>query len=409
MDARREAARRADAALARYRDKAATKNPLRLLRYVLEDAPEAKAVAEELGLISRARRLFQEVDEIARVERSKMLGMPVTDADRSEAALPDIDVPDRIVLYIDDLDRCTREQVYAVLQAVHLLLAFDIFVVVVGVDLRWVEGAIAEHFRSVDGEDDAKARGKRAVDYLEKIFQVPFWLPKLTVSSGTTESGFSKYVQGLIGSEVKRKTSTMGGGNAAGAQQTLASGEVTVGAIGGAKEAPSDHASNGPAARIEAVEFETKEAEFLKSSALGAVANKTPRAVKRLVNIYRLIRTKMSTDERNDLLGLKGKAPLYPVAAAMAAIEVGQPIEIKEAVQLLLAPSQTLDEGKSFATAVTSARDTKSSIIPEEVEKLLTAVDTARGTRRPATPADYRRAAELVGRFSFAHPEAVSE
>lgn len=324
MDARREAARRADAALARYRDKAATKNPLRLLRYVLEDAPEAKAVAQQLGLISRARRLFQEVDEIARVERSKMLGMPVTDADRSEAALPDIDVPDRIVLYIDDLDRCTREQVYAVLHAVHLLLAFDIFVVVVGVDLRWVEGAIAEHFRSVDGEDDAKARGKRAVDYLEKIFQVPFWLPKLTVSSGTTESGFSKYVQGLV-------------------------------------------------------------------------------------NIYRLIRTKMSTDERNDLLGLKGKAPLYPVAAAMAAIEVGQPIEIKEAVQLLLAPSQTLDEGKSFATAVTSARDTKSSIIPQEVEKLLTAVDTARGTRRPAKPADYRRAAELVGRFSFAHPEAVSE
>src|SRR6185369_2506429 len=34
---------------------------------------------------------------------------------------------DRIVLYIDDLDRCEPEKVVEVLQAVHLLLAFDIF------------------------------------------------------------------------------------------------------------------------------------------------------------------------------------------------------------------------------------------------------------------------------------------
>ncbi|MDQ3109533.1 MAG: P-loop NTPase fold protein, partial [Bacteroidota bacterium] len=41
---------------------------------------------------------------------------------------------DRIVLYIDDLDRCKTDRVVAVLEAVHLLLAIDLFVVVVGVD-----------------------------------------------------------------------------------------------------------------------------------------------------------------------------------------------------------------------------------------------------------------------------------
>ena len=40
----------------------------------------------------------------------------------------------RIILYIDDLDRCDPERVIDVLQAVHLLLAFPLFVVVVAVD-----------------------------------------------------------------------------------------------------------------------------------------------------------------------------------------------------------------------------------------------------------------------------------
>ncbi len=50
----------------------------------------------------------------------------------------DWDLPElnRIVLYIDDLDRCPPKRVVEVLQAVHLLLAFELFVVVVGVDAR---------------------------------------------------------------------------------------------------------------------------------------------------------------------------------------------------------------------------------------------------------------------------------
>ena len=46
---------------------------------------------------------------------------------------------ERIILYIDDLDRCPPKRVVEVLEAVHLLLAFDLFVVVVAVDARWLE------------------------------------------------------------------------------------------------------------------------------------------------------------------------------------------------------------------------------------------------------------------------------
>jgi len=49
---------------------------------------------------------------------------------------PKVELPfKRIVLYIDDGDRCPPDKVVEVLQAVHMLLAFRLFV---AVDVRWV-------------------------------------------------------------------------------------------------------------------------------------------------------------------------------------------------------------------------------------------------------------------------------
>ena len=55
----------------------------------------------------------------------------------------------RIVLYIDDLDRCPPNKVVDVLQAVHLLLAFPLFVVVVGVDARWITRSLETRYREL--------------------------------------------------------------------------------------------------------------------------------------------------------------------------------------------------------------------------------------------------------------------
>lgn len=72
-----------------------------------------------------------------------------------------------------------------VLQMVHMLLAFELFVVVV-VDARWVEDALTQSYRwladgatdaSDDPNDDGDARPQLSTavtpqDYLEKIFQI---------------------------------------------------------------------------------------------------------------------------------------------------------------------------------------------------------------------------------------------
>src|SRR5450756_256402 len=55
---------------------------------------------------------------------------------------------ERIVLYIDDLDRCPPRRVVDVLAAVNLLLALPLFVVV-AVDARWLLRSLAHHQRTL--------------------------------------------------------------------------------------------------------------------------------------------------------------------------------------------------------------------------------------------------------------------
>lgn len=92
------------------------------------------------------------------------------------SAVNDADRFDRIILYIDDLDRCPADKVLDVLQAVHLLMAFRLFVVIVAVDVRWLEAALEDrHKQFGSGAEDPKA-----LEYLEKIFQLAIWTPELT-------------------------------------------------------------------------------------------------------------------------------------------------------------------------------------------------------------------------------------
>jgi WD40 repeat protein len=86
---------------------------------------------------------------------------------------------ERIVLYIDDLDRCPPARVMDVLAAVHLMLALPLFVVVVAVDPRWLIRALREHYGEMlsgphDGPAEAGEPPGSPLDYLDKIFQIPF-------------------------------------------------------------------------------------------------------------------------------------------------------------------------------------------------------------------------------------------
>lgn len=89
---------------------------------------------------------------------------------------------ERIILYIDDLDRCPPEKVMEVLQAIHLLLAFKLFVVFVAVDVRWLENALTTKYGNAFG-DEASPSLATPYDYLEKIFQIPYWVRRLNAGN----------------------------------------------------------------------------------------------------------------------------------------------------------------------------------------------------------------------------------
>ena len=104
-----------------------------------------------------------------------------------------------------------------VLQAVHLLLAFPLFAVVVAVDPRWLLYSVRQHsaaFRDDEDEtndgltDEERAHWRSTpMNYLEKVFQIPFTLRPM----GSV--GFGKMVEALA-APIAASATTNGSGNA---------------------------------------------------------------------------------------------------------------------------------------------------------------------------------------------------
>lgn len=76
----------------------------------------------------------------------------------------------RVILYIDDLDRCPPPRVVEVLEAVQLLLNTKLFIVILGLDTRYVTRALEKEYKEIlQHEGDPSG-----LDYIEKIIQIPY-------------------------------------------------------------------------------------------------------------------------------------------------------------------------------------------------------------------------------------------
>lgn len=84
----------------------------------------------------------------------------------------------RIVVFVDDLDRCLPERALTVLESMKLFFDTQGFIFVVGLDERVVQSAVRTKFaRNPDQEKDTDRQVER--EYLNKIFQLPYTLPKI--------------------------------------------------------------------------------------------------------------------------------------------------------------------------------------------------------------------------------------
>ena len=92
----------------------------------------------------------------------------------------------RLVVFIDDLDRCLPEKTIEILETIKIFLDVPKCIYVIGVAKEVIEQAIEVRYKS-KGQDILNI-GK---DYMEKIIQIPFTLPPIK------EENMEKYINSL--------------------------------------------------------------------------------------------------------------------------------------------------------------------------------------------------------------------
>ncbi|MEV6598690.1 P-loop NTPase fold protein [Actinoplanes sp. NPDC051346] len=271
---------------------------------------------EQLSLVTRTRERFDVIDK-AFVRDNR-----------------------RVVIAIDDLDRCAAEKVVQVLEAVHLLFNFPMFVVVLAVDTRWLDQSLRIRYHQLLGGTDAAAPS----DYLEKIIQIPVRLVPLD------ESLVRKMITGLTGrapndSSAARpdlhSTDSPASTDDTSPPARPASAPVT--ALSG-KETSVHHARS-PRRHLPAEVLEITEAEAAAMSAVAPLVGTTPRTVKRFVNTYRLLKARVKDPREFD--HRRGGIGDHEVVAFLLAVITGQPA----AARILLTTARLASPNGSLRSA----------------------------------------------------------
>jgi hypothetical protein len=300
----------------------------------LDARRQAGDYRRHLGIVSTIREDLEQLSRLLVPDRDEDGGLVRGDK-------PPID---RIVLYIDDLDRCPEKRVLEVLQAVHLLLAFPLFVVVVAVDPRWLKRSLESCFLALEapreGAAGPAATGEAvasAQDYLEKIFQIPYTLGRIG------DAGYRRLLWSLVATEIAPRDTpdapASGGtaGHPAGrsgpSDPPGPSGVSPAGA--GAADARGALAAEAREALAAAqLQLQAHEVETMK--ALGPLFD-TPRAVKRFVNLYRILRATLRSADLAAFVGCPDQPGQYVAVQVLLAIVTGAAEKSRAVVGRLLA------------------------------------------------------------------------
>jgi hypothetical protein len=231
--------------------------------------------------------------------------------------IPGLERIDRVILYVDDLDRCPPAKVLEVLEAVHLLLALELFVVVVGVDPRWLQRSLRHQYRDLvtsgDPRTDPYLRAM-PIEYLEKIFQIPLTLPAMEPRA------YAKLIASLAPSVAAPEPTET--------RTTTTTRRAPTNESPGGDRAPTrallevQPGSSASGAGGRSIDLTRAEVEFAQQ--LGPLVD-SPRAAKRLMNTYRLIRATQHVGSRSRFLGSDGRPGEYQTVLTLLAVAAGYP------------------------------------------------------------------------------------
>lgn len=339
-----EARDRLSAAEQRLRDREAeikSGNPAALLARLIGDRADTDYYRKHLGLLALVRRDFEALSDFVEKDRESLEKPAATPGEAAPAAAAetaqDPSRINRIVLYIDDLDRCPPAVVVRVLEAIHLLLSFPLFVVVVGVDVRWVSRALTLKYPDLLRDRRRRGPGRRQadvaaegsaspLDYMEKIFQVPYWVEPLEPVKTR------QLLQSLLGrrdAEARPGTVDQAGAPAAGPGPQPVAGAAVQG------PAPEQAAARPPE-DLSPRRLQLTDKELACMDEIAPLLVRSPRALKRFLNIYRLIRTRLFWD---GFAEDRGPTSDFRITMLLLAIATGDPESANGFFSALLGPS----------------------------------------------------------------------
>lgn len=102
----------------------------------------------------------------------------------------------RLVVFIDELDRCRPDTILDTLEAIKLFLFTGKTAFILGADERHISYAVKSKFRDIEGQEIDIGK-----EYLEKLVQYPIKIPRLDSKEVETYIGFL-----LLQSEIESKT-----------------------------------------------------------------------------------------------------------------------------------------------------------------------------------------------------------
>ena len=129
-------------------------------------------------VIAEARKKKEEIEKKSEPEMKKLVNkyesMYYRLISRIQAASKELDL--KIVVFIDDLDRCLLEKAVELLEGLKVLLDLSGFVFVIAVAREVIEQGIRVRYKELYS-NDAGGSTFLEQDYLDKIIQFPFTLP----------------------------------------------------------------------------------------------------------------------------------------------------------------------------------------------------------------------------------------
>lgn len=367
----------------------------------------------------------------------------------------------RVVVYVDDLDRCDPQRVVDLLAAVHLMVAYPHVIVIVAVDARWLLTSLRLHYRELLALDEsAGLAGFDATpsEYLEKIFQFAYAVPRpsndlvpylaelLPVEPtpdqrqpdpaigpsnppSTTRTTSRGPDVGVVGPEAG-----LGAGPSA---QTMDKTEVRpdtdAGVVEPGEATPNERPPVGAASRtgaydpatggspdgwdapppVDDVVVRAEERDYVATLAplLG-----TPRTVKRLANVYRVLRARIPAAELDGYLQ-RGE---YGAVLLLLAVVLGRPLAAPAVFERLQRAAALGADVRAALSPAGSARptsdgDAAGSTRPEVAPDSLPIADVERTLAdlgdvelACADPRSYARWLPEVARYSFRYRELLA-